>query len=259
MASGEEMNPMDSDSPMAAILNMSKFHREHEKFYAKNPLKDAIRIQEASVTLKTLADRWSRVEPAAASRGSPYRGCEDLNEKGDIAHTGVLFLESEGEPNEIRQLKRGLRGLADDYAEGGEWLVRAMESSWESAKPLLENPALADVLGDRHRIIMNDEHAAHTYMMVARQVRRSVDILDRLDLSSGGVRKDLAGPRSYPAYLYSASELMDHAADDLGECAALLQDNEKRWRVWRERAEKVAQRSGVPPASKATPPAIVPP
>ena len=237
---------MEPNAALEAILNMSKFHREHEKFYAKSPLKDAIRLQEASVLLKTLADRWIHVEPAAASQGSPYRGCEDLNEKGDIAHTGVRFLEAEGEPNEIRQLKRGLRGLADDYTEGGEYLVRAMESSWESAKPLLENPALADVLGERHRIIMNDEHAAHTYIMVARQIRRSLDILDCLDLSSGGVRKDLAGLRSYPAYLYSASELMDHAADNLGECAALLQDNEKRWRVWRERADQVARRMSAP-------------
>ncbi len=242
-----------TESPMAAMVNLSKFHREHEKFYAKNPLKDAIRLQEASVILKTLADRWSHVEPASGSRGNPYRGCEDLNEKGDIAHTGVLFLEAEGEPNEIRQLKRGLRGLADDYAEGGEWLVRAMESSWESAKPLLENPALADALGERHRIIMNDEHAAHTYIMVARQVRRAMDILDRLDLSSGGVRKDLAGLRSYPAYLYSASEIMDHAANDLGECAVLLQDNEKRWRIWRERAEQVARGPGKPQAAAAPP------
>lgn len=44
---------------LEAILNMSKFHREHEKFHAKNPLKDAIRVQEASVMLKTLADRWA--------------------------------------------------------------------------------------------------------------------------------------------------------------------------------------------------------
>ncbi len=235
---------MDPESPLVGMLNMSKFHREHEKFYAKNPFKDAIRLQEASLVLKTLADRWTRVEPDAAAVGNPYRGCEDLNEKGDIAHTGVLFLEADGEPNEIRQLKRGLLGLADDYAEGGEWLVKAMESSWESAKPLAQNPALADVLGERHRIIINDEHAAHTYIMAARQVRRSMDVLDRLDLSSGGVRKDLAGPRSYPAYLYSASELLDHAADDLGECARLLQDNEKRWRVWRGRVEQVAQKMG---------------
>ncbi len=245
---------MEPKPALQAILNMSKFRREHEKFYAKNPLKDAIRIQEASIVLKTLADRWTHVEPTEATKGSPYRGCEDLNEKGDIAHTGVLFLEAEGEPNEIRQLKRGLRNLADDYAEGGEWLVHAMESSWESAKLLLENPALADVLGDRHRIILNDEHAAHTYIMVAREIRRAIEILDRLDLSSGGVRKDLVGIRSYPSYLYSASEMMDHAADDLGECAALLQDNEKRWRVWRERAEQVAKRIEASPAPNPVPP-----
>jgi len=231
---------MDPNPALEAILNMSKFHREHEKFYAKSPLEDAIRLQEASVILKTLADRWAHVEPSAGPKGNPYRGCEDLNEKGDIAHTGILFLEAEGEPNEIAQLKRGLKVRADDFAEGGEWLVRAMESSWESAKPLLQNPGLADVLGERHRIITNDQHAAHLFSLSAREIRRSLEILDHLDLSSSGVRKDLAGPRSYPAYLYSASELLDLAADGLTESAALIHDNERRWRVWRARAEEVS-------------------
>jgi hypothetical protein len=242
---------MDANPALETMLNMSKFHREHEKFYGKSPLEDAIRLQEASIALKTLADRWTHTEPSAGSNGNPYRGCEDLNEKGDIAHTGVLFLEAEGAPNELVQLKRGLKVRADDFAEGGEWLVRAMESAWESAKPLVQNPALADVLGERHRIITNDQHAAHLFCLSAREIRRSLEILDHLDLSSGGVRTDLAGPRSYPGYLYSASELLDLAADGVTEAGVLIHDNERRWRVWRERVERVAQRVTATPAAHA--------
>lgn len=36
---------MCPESPMDAILNMSKFHREREKFYARNPLKDRDRAK----------------------------------------------------------------------------------------------------------------------------------------------------------------------------------------------------------------------
>ena len=68
-----------------AILNQSKYHHEHEKFYARAPLKQAVEIQEASVVLKTLADRWSRVEAQQpAQAGNPYMGAEDLNEVATI-------------------------------------------------------------------------------------------------------------------------------------------------------------------------------
>ncbi len=223
------------------MLNMTEYHREHEKFYAKSPLKDAIDLQEASLMLKAIADRWSRVEPATASEGNPYRGCEDLNAKGDIAHTGLLFMETEGEPAEIRQMKRIIGGRAQDFAEAGEWLVHAMESAWDSAKSLVQNPALAGVLGERHRIISNDHHAAHLFSLASRQMRRALDILEHIDLSSAAVRRDLSGPRFYPAYLYSASELLDLAADGLAECGPLIHDNERRWRVYRERLERSSQ------------------
>ena len=219
---------MTPESPIDAMLNLSKFHREHEKFYAKSPLQEAVRLQEASVILKTLADRWSHVQPATSSKGDPYRGCENLNGKGDIAHSGVHFLESEGEPNELAQLRHELKRRGDDFAEGGAWLVQGMEHSWEEGKGLVPNPALADVLGERHRIITNDQHAAHLIVLSAREIRRALEILDHPDLSSAGVRKDLAGPRSNPGHLYSASEFLDLAADGLAGSAALVHDNERR-------------------------------
>lgn len=124
---------------------------------------------------------------------------------------------------------------------------------------LYRGAALADVLGERDRIITNDQHAAHLFSPSAREIRRSLEILDRLDLSSGGVRRDLTGPRTYPGYLYSASELLDLAADGLAESAALIHDNERRWRVWRARAEEISakikpvQAKGIMPGPIATP------
>jgi len=53
------------------------------------------------------------------------------------------------------------------------------------------------------------------------------------------VRADLAGQRSLPPYLYSASELLDRAADLAAESATLVHDNERRWRVFRERVESI--------------------
>jgi hypothetical protein len=88
-----------------SILNLSKYHREHEKFYAKAPLKQAVELQKASQILKTLADRWANIEVKAPEKAGRYMGCEDLNETASIQHDGVLFMEGEGEPPEISRAR----------------------------------------------------------------------------------------------------------------------------------------------------------
>ena len=67
--------------------------------------------------------------------------------------------------------------------------------------------------------------------------RRAGALLDRVDFSPGALRADLAGPRTAPAYLYSASEMIDHAADLMAESATIVHGNERRWRVFRDRVE----------------------
>ena len=75
-------------------------------------------------------------------------------------------------------------------------------------------------------------------------MRRAAEMLAPLDLSPGGVRADLAGPRSLPGYLHSAAELLDRAADLAAESAVLVHDNERRWRVFRGRVAEIVARSG---------------
>jgi hypothetical protein len=45
--------------------------------------------------------------------------------------------------------------------------------------------------------------------------------------------------------LYSAAEMIDHAADLLSDFAGLVHDNERRWRVVHGRVEEILQASGV--------------
>jgi hypothetical protein len=231
----------EKDQFVKAILNLSKFHREHEKFYAQNPLEQANKLHFISRALTTLADRWSQVKAGQGEKGNPYIGCEDLNEPSTIAYVGVLFMEGEGEPQEITKMKSDLRVIAEDYAKTGEWLAKAMEVSWDVARPLIENPYLADVLGERHRIIVNDWQAAHLSSLVSKLCNRAGEILAHIDFAPEKIRNDLRGAKSYPAYLYSAKELIDHAADLASESATLVHDNERRWRVFRERVEQITQ------------------
>ena len=229
-----------ADPFLDAIENLSHFHREHERFYAQQPRRQAVDLQRHSRTLCAVADRWSTVEVEALDALNPYEGSPDLNSPDATQLDGVLFMEGQGEPVELTRIKRDLRTIGDDSIETGTWLAAAMEATWDAATVLLAYPQLAGLLGDRHRIIANDWHAASMSALAGRSLHRSVDLLDRIDFTPAALREGLDGDRTTPRYLYSAVELIDHAADLLSDSAGLVHDNEPRWRRFHQRVRSVA-------------------
>ena len=217
------------------MLNLARYHREHEKFYAQSPLEQAIALQRTSRALKALADHWQEFQPGQEPLEFPYAGCVDLNEKAAIEAGGILFLEGEGEPPEIARMKRELLSAAGEFGATGTWMSEAMQTSWGMAEGLLALPEIADLLGERHRIIANDWQAAGLNILIASLLRRAVAVLGRVDFAPAALRADLAGPRTAVPYLFSASELIDHAADLITQSAGLVHDNERRWRVFHDR------------------------
>lgn len=225
---------------LGAMSNLTHFHHEHEKFYGAAPRENAVLLQRHARTLQALADRWATVTPQENPQAfSPYEGAEDLNTRTAIQLDGVLFLEGEGEPAEIAHIKRDLRTLAADASQTGEWLAHAMESSWAMGASLLDIEELADQLGERHRIIGNDWLAANMNSLSARVLERAGDILDHVDFTPASLRADLGGARVSPARLYSAAELIDHAADLYCESSALVHQNERRWRIFHTRVDEL--------------------
>jgi hypothetical protein len=130
-------------------------------------------------------------------------------------------------------MKRDLRTAADDASAIGEWLSAAMAGSWAMAEVLLDVDGLAAVIGERHRIIANDWQAAGLSALAARLLGRAADLLDRVDFSPEALRADLDGGRIAAKRLYSAAEIINHAADLFSESAGLDNDNERRWRTFR--------------------------
>jgi hypothetical protein len=226
---------------LEAVLNLSRFHREHEKFYASSPRELAVTLQRHARTLHALADRWSTADPSSRAPLSPFAGAEDLNDPVAIQLDGVLFMEGEGEPAELTVLMRHLRSTADDFAAAGQWLANAMQSSWEIATGLIDIDGLDDLVGERHRIIANDWLAADLQALIARLLRRAADVLAHVDFTPKALREDLAGARRSSGLLHSAGELVNCAADLCSDSAGLVNDNERRWRVFRERVAAIVQ------------------
>lgn len=238
---------------LSAILNLSTFHREHEKFYASAPREAAVRLQRHARTLQALADAWSVATPSARTPLSPFEGAEDLNAPVALQLDGVLFMEGEGRPAELTLLIRDLRETASDQRSTGEWLSAAMGASWDVAAALLEVDGLADLLGERHRIIANDWQAAHMNEVMSRLLDRAADILDTVDFAPAALRADL-GAGTSAGRLYSAAELIAHAADLASDSAGLVHDNERRWRTFRQRVQSLVDASSTAADGRGTPP-----
>jgi hypothetical protein len=235
----EQSQPPPPESLLQVIDNLARFHREHEEYYSQAPLRQAGELQARSRALKALADRWSVVEAGEQTSAIPFAGAEDLNAPGLVAESGILFMEGENEPAELRRLKREVGSVADETEQGGAWLAEAMEQAWEIAGSLAVYPALADLLGERHRIIADDWQSAGMQTLVARLLRRALDLLAQVDFTPAALRADLRSGRKAPAYLYSASELFDRAADLMAGSATLVHENERRWRVFRARVREL--------------------
>ncbi|MGY1602199.1 hypothetical protein [Geodermatophilus sp. SYSU D00815] len=199
------------------VENLAEFHREHEKFYAAAPREQAVVLQRHAGTLHGVADRTAA----------------ELD--------GVLFLEGQGAPPGLAALRREVRTLGVEDVATGEWMTKAMQAAWTTAATLLDITPLDDLLGERHRIIANDWQAAGATVVAGRLLERAADVLDRLDPAADGATP--AAART-PRLLHSAAELIARAADLLSESAGLVQDNERRWRVFHDR---VAALLVVPP------------
>ena len=105
-------------------------------------------------------------------------------------------MEGEGRPAEITQLIRDLRTAAEDQRATGEWLATAMQrpGTWPPASS--RSTGLADMLGERHRIIANDWQAANMTGLTSRILDRAADILDDIDFTPAALRADLDTTRT---------------------------------------------------------------
>jgi hypothetical protein len=237
-----EQRERPSPDAIAGMLQVARFHREHERYHSLTGLENAAALRRDANALKVLADTWLR----AAERPRPeidygdaaYRaaGCADLSDPTAVATTGILFMEGEGEPRELTQLKGKLWALTDTMARVSAWLAEKMEAGWEREMRLL-TPELAETARPRFMALTRTTMSGSTFGVAARLMGAALEALNAVEFRPEAIRKDLRGSAML---VRTAGWLLDEAAALLAERAAELTRSDPDWTDYIDELERLA-------------------
>jgi hypothetical protein len=238
----KERSPMTSERPaeepdLGVLDNIATYHREHERYYTWQKMEMAADVSREANRLKVVADVWLAGDGGAPSGATDFSdpryqaaGCEDLNARSAIAGIGVLFMEGQGEPAEIRTLKAKLRGLSFGLTSTGQWLGEKMDAAWEREAVLL-TPELIDAAVPRFQTILTNWRGARDTLLVGKLFALAVDCLDRIDYAPAALRRDR---KTAGRFLRTAGWILDQAARLLATSGAELAENDQRWTEYRD-------------------------
>lgn len=225
-----------SQSDLEVLANIAAYHREHERFYTQNQLALAADLSREANRLKVVADVWLRPGPAPAATvdfADPrYQaaGCDDLNALSAIAGIGILFMEGQAEPAEIRGLKAKLRGQAMAMQAAGQWLAEKMDAAWER-ESVVFTPELIDAAWPRYATIVTNWRGSRDMVLTGKLLQLAVECLDRIDFTPAAIRGDRA---TAGKFLRTAGWVLDLAARVLARAAAHLGENDLYWTEYQE-------------------------
>ncbi|MEX0730567.1 MAG: hypothetical protein WED00_09380 [Aquisalimonadaceae bacterium] len=223
MAKTDSANRIGDDR-LRSMLNICRFHRQHERFHTTESMQVAVELRRHSNALKLLADRW--LATAAENEGGGKQdyadplfqaaGCYDLNDMAGITTTGILFMEGESEPREIRMMQARFKELAEYYRGTGKWLDEKMDAGWERESVLL-NVEFADISYQRHFALINTTMTGHAYNTAGRIIGAAHQNLSSVEFLPKKIRKDLRGTAQL---MRTTAWLIDEAAAILAKRAA---------------------------------------
>ena len=204
------------------------------------PKDGAAHIEAGARAVRVMAGLWAHGARAAAAPIA-RSGCIDLETLACASAADAPLPHLPSLAGQIQTQKLALRGLADDYATISAWLARAAGSSWDAAKAARQSLGLALVLGEGQRLITKDWLAADINALIAAMLRRSANLLDRLELTTSAIEADLAGPCAFGRQLSRVAELLDCATSLARNAAVFVGEFDQRWQAIRHQvADAVA-------------------
>ncbi len=230
-----------SSSDREVLANIAAYHREHERFYTQHQLAAAADLSREANKLKVVADVWLKpasVPHAGVDFNDPrYQaaGCDDLNALSAIAGIGILFMEGQGEPSEIRGLKAKLRGQAMAMQAGGQWLSEKMDAAWDR-ESVVFTPELIDAAWSRYATIVTNWRGSRDMVLAGKLLQLAVDCLEKIDFTPASIRahRETAGK-----FLRTAGWVLDLASRVIARSASNLGENDLHWTEYQEIVARV--------------------
>lgn len=123
---------LDPDA-IARLLNVARYHRQHERYYAHRDLADATMLREWATVLRT----WAGSAGAAVdvSAGESDRVPPLFV---PVPSASALVLDDGGSPY-LSSLVRSLERTSRRYQRAGAWLASKMEAAWPREEVLLQD------------------------------------------------------------------------------------------------------------------------
>lgn len=215
-----------------ARVDIARFHREHERFYAVEDLRRATEFKRWARALLVLADRWQEVDidaPAGPAqtdaRLASVAGCEDLNELRAISSIGVLFMEGEGRPLEIRELEAWLAETSSYLLKAGDWLAEKMDAGWAREAELPGSPQ-GHLAASRLRALHGSTINAMRMKLAGALAGRALRELSAADISAQAVRRE---PDQKSSVLRKVGWMLDRSGVILADKSNELSASELAW------------------------------
>lgn len=224
------MSPAATERPpLDKLLGIAEYHREHERFYASEGLRQALSLRQDAEALKRLADRWLDRDAGEGGTESDATfqamGSPDLNDWAAIATSGILFMEGEGEPAEIGRLRERLRGQGAECERYARWLAEKMKAAWPREAALL-TPEMIDLAYSRHIVLMRTTLHGEKVAVAGRLLAAAERALSAGRFDPATIR----GEREQMANLvHTAGLMLDAAASVLADQAAQLALADPDW------------------------------
>jgi hypothetical protein len=182
-------------SPITALDNIATYHREHERYHTVQKYESAVELAREANKLRVVADVWLRGDKALPSYwGTVFdlpefrpAGCDDLNPLSAVAVIGILFMEGEVEPAEIRTLKAKFSARGGGAVQAGEWLAGIMAAAWPRESVLLDEK-YADAARPRYRTIATNWIGSLETVLSGRLLILAFGHMNAIDFTAKAIR-----------------------------------------------------------------------
>jgi hypothetical protein len=222
---------------LGVLDNIARTHREHERFYSAYLLEQGTRLVREATKLKVVADHWLEGQPGPPDypgvdfQHPAFRaaGCDDLNAPSAIASIGILFMEGQGEPSELRILKAMLGGSSAAAVQSGKWLSDMMQAAWDRERTLFTWER-ADAARFRFRTIATNWVGAQETALVGRMLAVVNACLAKIDFTPSALR---VNRQASGKALLTAARILAAAGRLQGQSGVDLVGNDDPWTAYR--------------------------